>query len=381
MQPINLTDEQRQFRAVVRQFAEDKLAPLAAETDEKAEYSWPAFEALRAMELTSLAFPEAYGGGGADVVTQAVVVEELSRVDAAASLMFLISKLAMMPVLNFGHDDLKARYAPRVASGEYQASYCLSEADAGSDVAAMSTRAVRDGDTYVLNGNKAWITNGGISELYTVFAKTDPSAGHRGISAFVVEKGWGVQVAKLEHKLGVRGSPTAQLVFDDVRVPAENLIGEEGRGFYYAMHTLDRSRPTIGAQAVGIAQGALDCAVGYMKERRTFGRPLADNQGLQWMVADAAMKIEAARGLVYRACALVDQGDPDDQLSMFGAMAKCFASDVAMQVTTDAVQLLGGYGYTTDFPVERMMRDAKITQIYEGTNQIQRMVIAKHLFG
>jgi alkylation response protein AidB-like acyl-CoA dehydrogenase len=380
VQPINLTDEQRQFRAVVRQFAEDKLAPLAAETDERAEFSWPAFEALRAMELTSVAFPEQYGGGGADVVTQAIVVEELSRVDAAASLMFLISKLAMMPVLNFGSDDLKARYAPKVASGESQASYCLSEADAGSDVAAMSSRAVRDGDTYVLNGGKAWITNGGISDFYTVFAKTDPASGHRGISAFVVEKDWGVQVSKLEHKLGVRGSPTAQLVFDDVRVPAENLIGEEGRGFYYAMHTLDRSRPTIGAQAVGIAQGALDCAVGYMKERRTFGRPISENQGLQWMVADAAMKIEAARGLVYRACALVDDDDPDGDLSMFGAMAKCFASDVAMQVTTDAVQLLGGYGYTTDFPVERMMRDAKITQIYEGTNQIQRMVIARHLF-
>jgi alkylation response protein AidB-like acyl-CoA dehydrogenase len=381
MQPITLTDEQRQFRAVVRQFAEDKLAPLAAEADQKAEYSWPTFEALRAMELMALSFPEQYGGGGADVVTQALVVEELARVDAAASLIFLISKLAMMPVLNFGTDELKARYVPRVAGGESQASYCLSEADAGSDVAAMAMRAVKDGDSYVLSGSKSWITNGGVSDFYTIFAKTDPSAGHRGISVFVVEKDWGVKVAKLEHKLGVRGSPTAQIVLDEVRVPVENLIGEEGRGFYYAMHTLDRSRPTIGAQAVGIAQGALDCAIGYMKERRTFGRPLADNQGLQWMVADAATKVEAARGLVYRACAVAEEGDPDGDLSMLGAMAKCFASDVAMQVTTDAVQLLGGYGYTTDFPVERMMRDAKITQIYEGTNQIQRMVIAKRLFG
>jgi alkylation response protein AidB-like acyl-CoA dehydrogenase len=380
MQSMTLTDEQRQFRAVVRQFAEDKLAPLAAESDRTGEYSWPAFEALRSMELTALSFPEQFGGSGADLVTQAIAVEELARVDASVSLMFLISKLGMIPVMNFGSEALQARYVPRVASGESQASYCLSEADAGSDVASMTTRAAKDGDTYVLTGTKAWITNGGISDLYTVFAKTDPSAGHRGVSVFVVEKDWGVQVAKLEHKMGVRGSPTAQLVLDEVRVPAQNLIGEEGKGFYYAMHTLDRSRPTIGAQAVGIAQGALDYAIGYMKERRTFGRPLADNQGLQWMVADAAMRIEAARGLVYRACALVEDGDPDNQLTVAGAMAKCFASDVAMQVTTDAVQLLGGYGYTTDFPVERMMRDAKITQIYEGTNQIQRMVIAKRLF-
>ena len=381
MQPMTLTPEQHEFRAVVRQFAEDKLGPLAAETDQKAEYSWPAFEALKAMELTGLSFPEEFGGGGAELVTQAIVVEELARVDASASLMFLISKLAMLPVLNFGTEELKARYVPRVASGESQGSYCLSEADAGSDVASMAMRAVRDGDDYVLTGTKVWITNGGIADLYTVFAKTDPGAGHRGISAFVVEKGWGVEVTKLEHKMGIKGSPTAQIVLDEVRVPASNLIGEEGQGFYYAMHTLDRSRPTIGAQAVGIAQGALDYAVGYMKERRTFGRPLAENQGLQWMVADAAMRIEAARGLVYRACALVDDGDPDNQLPVAGAMAKCFASDVAMQVTTDAVQLLGGYGYTTDFPVERMMRDAKITQIYEGTNQIQRMVIAKRLLG
>ena len=381
MQPMTLTPEQHEFRAVVRQFAEDKLGPLAAETDQKAEYSWPAFEALKAMELTGLSFPEEFGGAGAELVTQAIVVEELARVDASASLMFLISKLAMLPVLNFGTEELKARYVPRVASGESQGSYCLSEADAGSDVASMAMRAVRDGDDYVLTGTKVWITNGGIADLYTVFAKTDSGAGHRGISAFVVEKGWGVEVTKLEHKMGIKGSPTAQIVLDEVRVPASNLIGEEGQGFYYAMHTLDRSRPTIGAQAVGIAQGALDYAVGYMKERRTFGRPLAENQGLQWMVADAAMRIEAARGLVYRACALVDDGDPDNQLPVAGAMAKCFASDVAMQVTTDAVQLLGGYGYTTDFPVERMMRDAKITQIYEGTNQIQRMVIAKRLLG
>ena len=381
MQPMTLSSEQHEFRAVLRQFAEDKIAPLAAETDVKAEYSWPAFEALKAMELTALSYPEEYGGSGASVVDQAIATEELARVCASTSLIFLISKLGMLPVINFGSHELKSKYLPKICSGESQASYCLSEPDAGSDVASMTTRAVRDGDTYVISGSKCWITNGGISDLYTVFAKTDPAAGHRGISAFVVEKDWGVQIDKLEHKLGIKGSPTAVIRMDEVRVPAENLIGEEGKGFYYAMHTLDRSRPTIGAQAVGIAQGALDYAVGYMKERKTFGRPLAENQGLQWIVADAAMQIEAARGMVYHACALVDENDPYGTLGQVGAMAKCFASDVAMKVTTDAVQLLGGYGYTTDFPVERMMRDAKITQIYEGTNQIQRIVIAKKLLG
>ena len=381
MQPMTLSSEQHEFRAVLRQFAEDKIAPLAAETDAKAEYSWPAFEALKAMELTALSYPEEYGGSGASVVDQAIATEELARVCASTSLIFLISKLGMLPVINFGSHELKSKYLPKICSGESQASYCLSEPDAGSDVASMTTRAVRDGDTYVISGSKCWITNGGISDLYTVFAKTDPAAGHRGISAFVVEKDWGVQIDKLEHKLGIKGSPTAVIRMDEVRVPAENLIGEEGKGFYYAMHTLDRSRPTIGAQAVGIAQGALDYAVGYMKERKTFGRPLAENQGLQWIVADAAMQIEAARGMVYHACALVDENDPYGTLGQVGAMAKCFASDVAMKVTTDAVQLLGGYGYTTDFPVERMMRDAKITQIYEGTNQIQRIVIAKKLLG
>jgi alkylation response protein AidB-like acyl-CoA dehydrogenase len=379
MQPMTLSEEQHEFRAVVRQFAEDKIAPLAAETDRTAEYSWDAFHALQSMELTALSYPVEYGGSGADQVTQAIVAEELARACASTSLMFLISKLGMLPVINFGSDDLKRRYLPRICTGESQASYALSEPDAGSDVAAMTTRAVRDGDTYVISGTKCWITNAGISDLYTVFAKTNPEAGHRGISAFVVEGDWGVQIDKLEHKLGIKGSPTGIIRLDEVRVPAANLIGEEGKGFYYAMHTLDRSRPTIGAQAVGIAQGALDYALGYMKERRTFGRPIADNQGLQWIVADAGMQIEAARGLVYRACALADEGDPHGDLAKIGAMAKAFASDVAMKVTTDAVQLLGGYGYTTDFPVERMMRDAKITQIYEGTNQIQRIVIAKNL--
>jgi alkylation response protein AidB-like acyl-CoA dehydrogenase len=295
--------------------------------------------------------------------------------------MFLISKLGMLPVMNFGSEEIKHRYIPRIADGTSQASYALSEADAGSDVASMTTRAERDGDHWVISGTKVWITNAGISDLYTVFARTDPSAGHRGISAFLVEADWGVQVTKLEEKLGIHGSPTGQVLFDEVRVPSSHMLGNEGEGFRIAMHTLDRSRPTIGAQAVGIAQGALDYAVGYMKERKTFRKPLAEHQGLQFMVADMARKIEAARGLVYRACDLVDQGDPTGDLSKIGAMAKAFASDVAMEVTTDAVQLLGGYGYTREFPVERMMRDAKITQIYEGTNQIQRMVIAKRLLG
>jgi len=243
----------------------------------------------------------------------------------------------------------------------------------------MTTRARRDGDDWILNGSKAWITNAGISDVYTVFARTSDDR-HTGITAFLVEADWGVQVEKLEHKLGIRSSPTGTIRLDGLRVPDTHRLGEVGQGFTIAMHTLDRSRPTVGAQAVGIAQGALDYAIDYLNERTTFGRPLSSNQGLQWMVADAAMQIEAARGLVYKACALADEGDPDGQLSTTGAMAKCFASDTAMKVTTDCVQFLGGYGYTNDFPIERMMRDAKITQIYEGTNQIQRIVIAKNLF-
>ncbi len=378
-QPITPTEEQREFRAVVRQFARDKIAPQAADTDRTGEYNWQAFEALKTMELTGLSFPAEYGGAGASLVDQAIVTEELAAACASTSLMFLISKLSMLPVLNFGSDELKRTYIPRICSGESQGSYALSEADAGSDVASMTTKAVADGDSWLLSGTKCWITNAGISDLYTVFARTSPDR-HSGITAFLVKAEWGVQVDKLEHKLGIKGSPTGVIRFDDVRVPDSHRIGEVGNGFAVAMHTLDRSRPTVGAQAVGIAQGALDYAIGYLKERRTFGRPLADNQGLQWMVADNAMRIEAARQLVHRACAIADEGDPHGELSVAGAMAKCFASDVAMQVTTDAVQFLGGYGYTSDFPVERMMRDAKITQIYEGTNQIQRMVIAKHLF-
>ena len=377
-QSINLTDEQREFRAVVRQFVADKIVPLAPEMDRTATYSWEAWRALQSMELTGLSFPSEYGGGGATTVEQAIAAEELARGCASTSLMFLINKLGMTPVLNFGSDELKAQYVPAMVSGDRQCSYALSEPDAGSDVASMTTRAIRDGDSWVLTGTKCWITNAGISDLYTVFARTSPDR-HTGITAYLVEAGWGVVVEKLEHKLGIKGSPTGVIRLDEVRVPDTHRLGEVGQGFMVAMHTLDRSRPTIGAQAVGIAQGALDFALGYMKERHTFGRPIGSNQGLQWMAAECAMKIEAARGLVYKACAVADEGDPHGELSMLGAMAKCFASDVAMQVTTDAVQFLGGYGYTEEFPVERMMRDAKITQIYEGTNQIQRMVISKKL--
>jgi len=378
-QPITLSEEQREFRAVVRKFAEDKIAPRAAATDERAEYDWEAFKALVAADLTSLQYPEEFGGQGASAVTQAIAVEEVARACASTSLMLLIGKLGMLPVINFGSEALKAELIPRMCDGSSQASYCLSEADAGSDVASMKTRAVRDGDDWVVNGTKVWITNAGVSDLYTLFARTSDDR-HKGITCFVAKAEWGVHVDKLEHKLGIKGSPTGVVRFDDCRIPDAYRIGEVGQGFPIAMHTLDRSRPTIGAQAVGIAQGALDFAVAYMKERRTFGRPLSENQGLQWMAADCAMRIEAARGMVYRACSMVDDGNPTGELGMAGAMAKCFASDVAMQVTTDCVQFLGGYGYTSEFPVERMMRDAKITQIYEGTNQIQRMVIAKKLF-
>jgi len=378
VQTFQLSAEQREFRESIRAFANQKIAPRASEVDAKAEFPWENFHDCVEMELPALWVPEEFGGSGADHVFQAIMTEELARVCATTSLVMLISKLGMIPILYWGSDELKRKYLPRIAAGEAQASYCLSEADAGSDVASMKTRAVRDGNGYVITGTKYWITNAGISDTYTVFAKTDPSAGHKGISAFLVEADMGVEVAKLEHKLGVRGSPTGEVVLDDVRVPKENLIGEEGQGFYIAMGTLDRSRPTIGAQAVGISQGAIDYASEYMKNRKQFGHAIAEFQGLQFMLADMATKTEAARSLVYQACSLVDS-DPTGDLGKIGAMAKMFASDTAMSVTTDAVQLLGGYGYTQDFPLERFMWDAKITQIYEGTNQIQRVVVAKKL--
>jgi len=376
---FDLTPEQRAFRDVMRSFVDEQVAPYAAEHDRDQTFPQESFDASVKMELPALQMPEAYGGVGADMVTQAIMAEELARGCASTSVTMLISKLGMLPVMNFGSEELKRQYLPRIAAGEIQASYCLSEADAGSDVASMRCRAVRDGDEYILNGSKYWITNAGVSDTYTVFASTDPSKRSHGISCFLVEKEWGVEFPKHEDKMGLRASPTGEVVFNDVRVPASHRIGAEGDGFKIAMHTLDRSRPTIGAQAVGIAQAAIDYAGGYMKSRKAFGAPIANLQGLRFMLADMAIRTEAARALVYRACATIDAGDPDGTLTYLGAAAKSFASDTAMSVTTDAVQLLGGYGFTKEFPVERFMRDAKITQIYEGTNQVQRVVISKHL--
>jgi alkylation response protein AidB-like acyl-CoA dehydrogenase len=375
---FGLPEEYEEFRQSVRRFAEKEVAPHAALVDEREEYPSASFEAYRESGLVRSIYPEEYGGDGGGSLIYALLVEEVSRVCAASALTFLITRLGTTPLTLHGSPELKARYLPGVAVGDLQASYCLSEPHAGSDVASMSTRAVRDGNSYVITGRKVWITNAGQSDLYTVFAKTDPDAGHHGISAFVVEADApGFSVGKLEHKLGVRGSPTGEILLDDVRVPAENRIGDEGRAFGYAMEALDRSRPIIGAQAVGIAQGALEVAGRYTSEREQFGQAISEFQGIRFMLADMGTQLEAARLLVYAACARIDAGAPG--ISASSAMAKLFASDAAMRITTDAVQLLGGAGYTRDFPVERMMRDAKITQIYEGTNQVQRIVVARDL--
>jgi alkylation response protein AidB-like acyl-CoA dehydrogenase len=376
---FDLNSEQRAFRDVMRSFVDERVAPHAAHHDREQTFPQESFDACVEMELPSLGIPEAYGGAGADMVTQAIMAEELARGCASTSVTVLISKLGMLPVMNFASEEIKREYLPRVAAGEIQSSYCLSEADAGSDVASMRCSAVRDGDDYILNGSKYWITNSGVSDTYTVFATTNPEARSHGITCFLVEKGWGVEFPAHEDKMGLRASPTGEVVFNDVRVPASHRIGAEGDGFKIAMHTLDRSRPTIGAQAVGIAQASIDYAGNYMKGRKAFGAPISELQGLRFMLADMAIRTEAARALVYRACAAIDAGDPDNQLTYLGAAAKSFASDTAMSVATDAVQLLGGYGFTKEFPVERYMRDAKITQIYEGTNQVQRVVVSKHL--
>jgi alkylation response protein AidB-like acyl-CoA dehydrogenase len=378
MSAFELADEYEALRESVRRLAETAIAPNAAATDETEEFPRASWDAWRGAGFAGLPFPEKYGGQGGGILAHAICVEEVARVCASSSLFVIISKLAMTPLLDHGSDDLNERYVASVAAGEAQASYCLSEADAGSDVAGMKTRAVRDGDDYVLNGRKMWITGAGVSDYYTVFAKTDPNAGHRGISVFVVESSFpGFSVGKLEHKMGVRGSPTGEIVLDDCIVPAGNLVGEEGAGFEYAMGALDRSRPLVGAQALGIAQGALDLALQYVKDRKQFNRPISEFQGLQFMLADMATQVDAARLLVYRACARLDDGRTDTAIS--SSMAKLFAADTAMRVATDCVQLLGGVGYTKELPAERFMRDAKITQIYEGTNQIQRVVVAKRL--
>jgi alkylation response protein AidB-like acyl-CoA dehydrogenase len=373
-----LSDEHRAVREAVRAVCDAKVAPHAAEADETGEFPKASYEALRASDFHAPHIPEEYGGAGADALATCLVIEEVARACAASSLIPAVNKLGTLPLLLEASDVLKNRYLPPVAQGEAMFSYCLSEPEAGSDAVAMKTRAVRDGDAYVLDGVKRWITNAGVSEYYTVFAVTDPDARSQGISAFVVEASdAGVSFGAPERKLGIKGSPTREVYFDGVRIPADRMIGAEGTGFATAMRTLDHTRVTIAAQAVGIGQGALDYALGYVQERQQFGRPVAEFQGLQFMLADMGMKLEAARQLTYAAAGRSERGDPD--LTFFGAAAKAFASDTAMAVTTDAVQLLGGYGYTRDYPVERMMRDAKITQLYEGTNQVQRIVMARHL--
>ncbi|GAA5211652.1 MULTISPECIES: acyl-CoA dehydrogenase [Streptomyces] len=372
------SEEHDMLRDAVRALAEAKIAPHAAAVDEEARFPREALDALTANDLHAVHVPEEYGGAGADALATVIVIEEVARVCASSSLIPAVNKLGSLPVILSGSEELKKKYMTPLAKGDGMFSYCLSEPDAGSDAAGMKTKAVRDGDFWVLNGVKRWITNAGESEYYTVMAVTDPAKRSKGISAFVVEKSdEGVSFGAPEKKLGIKGSPTREVYLDNVRIPADRMIGEEGTGFATAMKTLDHTRITIAAQALGIAQGALDYAKGYVKERKQFGKPIADFQGIQFMLADMAMKIEAARQLTYAAAAKSQRGDSD--LTFQGAAAKCFASDVAMEVTTDAVQLLGGYGYTRDYPVERMMRDAKITQIYEGTNQVQRIVMARNL--
>ncbi|MHC5702203.1 MULTISPECIES: acyl-CoA dehydrogenase [Streptomyces] len=372
------SEEHDMLRETVRSLAEAKIAPFAAAVDEEARFPQEALDALVAADLHAVHVPEEYGGAGADALATVLVIEEVARVCASSSLIPAVNKLGSLPVILSGSEELKKKYLGPLAKGDAMFSYCLSEPDAGSDAAGMKTRAVRDGDFWVLNGVKRWITNAGESEFYTVMAVTDPEKRSKGISAFVVEKSdEGVSFGAPEKKLGIKGSPTREVYLDNVRIPADRIIGAEGTGFATAMKTLDHTRITIAAQALGIAQGALDYAKGYVRERRQFGKPIADFQGVQFMLADMAMKVEAARQLTYAAAAKSERNDGD--LTFQGAAAKCFASDVAMEVTTDAVQLLGGYGYTRDYPVERMMRDAKITQIYEGTNQVQRIVMARNL--
>jgi alkylation response protein AidB-like acyl-CoA dehydrogenase len=373
-----LSEEHQAVREAVRAVAEAKIAPHAADVDDQARYPREAADALQAADFHAAHVPEEYGGAGADALATCLIIEEVARVDVSASLIPAVNKLGSLPVQLAGSEELKKHYLGRLAAGDGGFSYCLSEPEAGSDAVSMKTRAVRDGDHYVLDGVKRWITNAGESEFYTVLAVTDSDKRARGISAFVVEKSdAGVSFGAKERKLGIKGSPTREVYLDNVRIPVDRMIGAEGTGFETAMHTLDHTRVTIAAQAVGVAQGALDYALGYVKERKQFGKPVADFQGLQFMLADMGMKVEAARQLTYAAAGRSERGDKD--LTFFGAAAKAFASDVAMQVTTDAVQLLGGYGYTQDYPVERMMRDAKITQIYEGTNQVQRIVMARQL--
>ncbi len=374
-----LSEEHQAIREAVRAVCDAKVAPSAAQVDETGEFPQAAYDALAASDFAAPHVAEEFGGAGADALATCIVIEEVARACASSSLIPAVNKLGSMPLILSGSEELKKKYLTRLAANDGMFSYCLSEPEAGSDAAAMKTRAVKDGDHWVLDGVKRWITNAGISEFYTVFAVSDPEAKKgTGISAFVVEKSdEGVSFGAPEKKLGIKGSPTREVYLDNVRVPADRMIGAEGTGFATAMQVLDHTRVTIAAQAVGIAQGALDYALAYARERQQFGKPIADFQGLQFMLADMGMKVEAARQMTYAAAGRSQRGDKD--LTFFGAAAKCFASDTAMQVTVDAVQVLGGYGYTREYPVERMMRDAKITQIYEGTNQVQRIVMARQL--
>jgi alkylation response protein AidB-like acyl-CoA dehydrogenase len=374
----SLGEERDALRESVRALAEKEIAPHAADVDLNVRFPHEARTALTAAGFHAIHIPEQYGGEGADSIVACMVIEEVARVDASASLIPAVNKLGSMPIILSGSEELKQQVLPTIASGESMISYALSEREAGSDTVSMRTRAQADGSDWVLNGTKCWITNGGISDWYTVMAKTDPDKGSNGISAFVVHKDDpGFSVGPKEHKLGIKGSPTTEIYFENCRIPGDRIIGAPGTGLKTAFATLDHTRPTIGAQAVGIAQGALDAAVDYVRERKQFGKAVSEFQGVQFMLADMAMNTEAARHLVYAAAARAERGVAN--MGLIASASKCFASDTAMSVTTDAVQLFGGAGYTTDFPVERMMRDAKITQIYEGTNQIQRMVMARSL--
>ncbi|MDQ6816680.1 MAG: acyl-CoA dehydrogenase family protein [Actinomycetota bacterium] len=374
-----IPQEYLDFRETIRQIARERIAPRAAEIDQRAEYPRDLRALLAEHDILGLPFDAEHGGTGTGALMLAMAIEEIAKACASTALILMIQDLGTLPIKLFGSEELRARFLPRCATGDWSPAFALSEPDAGSDPGGMRTRAVRDGEEWVIDGTKNWITNLGIADFYIVFAVTDPDAGHsRGITAFVVEADRpGFSVGKLEHKLGIRGSPTGQPIFDGVRVPAENVVGEVGRGFKVAMATLDRSRLGVAAQALGIAQGATDYAASYAQERRQFGKPINSFQAIQFKLADMETQCAAGRELLYQACAKVDRGDSD--IGKYSAMAKLFCSDVAMAVTVEAVQVLGGYGYVEDYPVARMMRDAKITQIYEGTNEIQRLVIAHTL--
>ncbi len=375
-----LSDEQLEIRELVRTLARERIAPRAAEIDESHEFPWDVVELYREHGIFGLFFAEEHGGTGTGTLLSLVAIEEVSKVCATSGLILAVQELGSLGLKLAGTDEQKARFLPHLASGETLAAYALTEAGSGSDSAAMRTTARRDGDAYVLDGSKRFITNAAVAGLYTVFATTDPDAGHAGISAFLVEAGTpGFEVTRLEPKMGIAGSTTGELAFDGARIPAENRLGEEGDGFRIAMRILDRSRPGVGAQGLGIAQGATDYALEYARTRETMGKPIAEHQLIAAKLADMETRCEAARGLLYRFGRMVDEGADDAELTKASAMAKLYCTDTAMDVTTEAVQILGGYGYIREYPVERMMRDAKITQIYEGTNEIQRIVIAREM--